>query len=61
MFGRLDAQTRRPLGDKFLKLPQKPDDYRKNNTDHIKAMLGAEKIGISVGSSKTENWSEPQK
>lgn len=50
MLRKLPSAVRSEKAEFFAAWPQTPADYRKTKSDHVAAMLGAEAIGIKMGS-----------
>jgi len=49
MFKKVAPEIRKSLGDDLKGRQGTPADYRKHDSDHVAAMLGAREIGINVG------------
>lgn len=51
MFRKLDPDIRKQKAAHFASVSGTPGDFRKTNSEHVAAMIGANEIGITVGSS----------
>ena len=60
MYRKLDAEIRKQKAEQFANVPGTPDDYKKANWQHVAAMIGANEIGITVGSLaySMQRWTE---
>lgn len=50
MFRKLDAEIRKQKAEQFSNNSGTPNDYKRTNEHHVAALVGANEIGITVGS-----------